>query len=82
MSNPYRGTSIDASYQISVHLAKRFQRGRFKKIGQSETRIAYGTALPNEPKLGRKQLWQVLYKECSFISDLLTDMSTAGNSCF
>jgi hypothetical protein len=31
----YRGSSIDASYQVSVHLAKRFQR--FLKIGQSET---------------------------------------------
>jgi hypothetical protein len=41
MSNLYRGHSIDASYQVSVHLAKRFQR-RFKKIGQSETRIACG----------------------------------------
>jgi uncharacterized protein YlaI len=24
MRNPYRGPSIDASYQVSVHLAKRF----------------------------------------------------------
>jgi hypothetical protein len=37
----YRGHSIDDSYQVSVHLAKRFQR-RFKKIGLSETRIACG----------------------------------------
>ena len=29
MSNLYRGHSIDASYQISVHLGKRFQRRRF-----------------------------------------------------
>ena len=42
MSNLYRGPSIDASYQVSVHLAKQFQRRRFKKIGQSETRIACG----------------------------------------
>ena len=28
MSNLYRGPSIDASYQVSVHLAKRFQRRR------------------------------------------------------
>jgi hypothetical protein len=42
MSNLYRGPSIDASYQVSVHLAKRFRRRRFKKIGQSETRIASG----------------------------------------
>ena len=26
MCNLYRGPSIDASYQVSVHLAKRFQR--------------------------------------------------------
>ena len=29
MSNVYRGPPIDASYQVSVHLAKRFQRRRF-----------------------------------------------------
>jgi hypothetical protein len=40
MSNLYRGPSIDASYQISVHSAKRFQRRRFLEIDQSETRIA------------------------------------------
>jgi hypothetical protein len=42
MSNLYRGSSIAASYQVSVHLAKWFQRRRFFKIGQSETRIACG----------------------------------------
>ena len=42
MSNLYREPSIDASYQVSVHLTKRFRRRRFKKIGQSETRIACG----------------------------------------
>ena len=42
MSNLHRGHSIDASYQLSVNLAKRFQRRRFKKIGQSEPRIACG----------------------------------------
>jgi hypothetical protein len=40
MSNRYRGPPIDASYKVSVHLAKQFQRRRFLKIGQSETRIA------------------------------------------
>jgi hypothetical protein len=42
MSNLYKGLSIDASYPVSVHLAKRFQRRRLKNIGQSETRIAFG----------------------------------------
>jgi hypothetical protein len=37
-----RGPSMDVSYQVSVHLAQWFQRRRFKKIGQSETRIACG----------------------------------------
>ena len=30
ISNLYRGPSIDASYQVSVHLAKGFQRRRLK----------------------------------------------------
>ena len=42
MSNLYRGPAIDAPYQVSVHLTKWFQRRRFFKISQSETRIAYG----------------------------------------
>ena len=29
ISNLYRGPTINASYQVSVHLAKRFQRRRF-----------------------------------------------------
>jgi hypothetical protein len=41
ISNLYKGLSIDASYQVSDHLAKRFQR-RFLEIDQSETRIACG----------------------------------------
>jgi hypothetical protein len=31
MSNLYRGPSIDASYQVSVRLARRFQRRTFLK---------------------------------------------------
>jgi hypothetical protein len=41
MSNLYRAPSIDASYQVLVHLAKQFQRRRLLEIDQSETRIAY-----------------------------------------
>jgi hypothetical protein len=43
MSNLYRELSMDASYQVSVHLAKQFQRKRFfLEINQSETRIVCG----------------------------------------
>ena len=42
MSNLYRGPSIDASYQVSIHLAKRLQRRRFFRNNQSETRIVCG----------------------------------------
>jgi hypothetical protein len=48
MSNLYRGPSLDASYQVSGHLAQRFQMRRFFKIG------------PYEPKFGRKNLWKAL----------------------
>jgi hypothetical protein len=66
MTNSHRRLSIDASYQVSVHL----------EIFSSET------ALPNEPKLGRKHLWKVFYKDCSFHPDPFTNMATTDNSCF
>jgi hypothetical protein len=42
MSNIYREPSIDASYQVSVHLAKRFRGEDCLEISQSETIIVYG----------------------------------------
>jgi hypothetical protein len=44
MTNLYRGPSIDASYQISVHLESgyRFRGEDFLKINQSKTRMACG----------------------------------------
>jgi hypothetical protein len=63
MSNLYRGPSIDASYQVSVHLAMWFQRRKFLEIDQSETRIACGGN-----KHGRH--WQFLFLIVRFLKQL------------
>jgi hypothetical protein len=64
-------------------------RQDFLEINQSETRIACEkifssvTAWPNESKFGRNHPWKVLYKDCSFSSDPLTNMATTfgGHVC-
>ena len=43
MSNLYKEPSIDASYQVSVHLAKGFQRRRLKcEKSMAKAHVAFG----------------------------------------
>jgi hypothetical protein len=63
MSNLYRGPYIDAPYQVSIHLAKEFQRRRVK----SET-FPEGRRTPSDG-IRSRCLWQGELK--SIISILL-----------
>jgi hypothetical protein len=56
----YRGPSMDASYQILIHLAKRFQRRLFRNQPIRNKNCLWRTCLV----LGRKHHWKVLYPEC------------------
>jgi hypothetical protein len=69
---------IIPSRSINYHGCHRqflFLIGRFLKMFYSDT------AWTNRPKLGRKHLWKVLYKDCSLCFVPLTNMAIIDNYC-
>ena len=74
MNNLYRGPSIYASYQVSIHLAKQFQR--FLEIDQPETITAYGYSI-SEVKLFKNQ--PISNKNCLWWPCLLMDHDEMKN---
>jgi hypothetical protein len=47
MCNLHSGPSIDASYQVSIHLAKRFQRRRFEKSANQKQELPVAAMFGN-----------------------------------
>jgi hypothetical protein len=53
---------------------------------QSLERTAHRCFLPSFDSFGQtvseQHLWKILYKDCSFCPNPLTNMAATGNSCF
>jgi hypothetical protein len=64
MSNLYRGPSIDALYQVSVHLAEGFQRRRLKceKLRMTDDRRRMPRDGKSSPCLWQGELKMVKFK--------------------
>jgi hypothetical protein len=62
MSNLYRGPSIDASYQVSVHLSKRFQRRSFFKSANQKQELPVAVMFYNGSGQHLQSLERTFYR--------------------
>ena len=67
MSNLYRGPSIDASYQISVHLGKRFQRRFFRNATNQKQEWPVVAMFVNGSERNERSLQRTFHK-CFLLS--------------
>ena len=60
ISKLYRGPAIDVSYQVSVHLAKRFQRRFFQKLTNQKVKqqLPVAAMFVNESELNQQSLYR------------------------
>ena len=62
MSNLFRGPSIDASYQVSVHLSQRFQRRRLKKSSNQKQELPVAVMFVNESGQKEQSLQRTFHR--------------------
>jgi hypothetical protein len=67
MSNLYRGPAIDASYQVSIHLAKRFQRKRFLKSANQKQELTMAAMFVNGSGQNEQSLERTFHR-CFLLS--------------
>ena len=67
MSNLYRGPAIDASYQVSIHLAKRFQRKRFLKSANQKQELTMAATFVNGSGQNEQSLERTFHR-CFLLS--------------
>ena len=63
MSNLYRGPSIDASYQVSVHMAEGFQRRSLKceKLTDDGRQVMAKAHMPLARWANKKLFWYLIH---------------------
>jgi hypothetical protein len=70
---PHRKSKLEAQWAEPVSLTFHFA------LRKLNTEPSIGA---NDMKLDKKHLWKVLYRDCSFRFDPLTNMAATGNSWF